>query len=709
MVRSLSSLPSDPDDHVSNPDSIDVHPAWLPPEAFRPLGSRRSLVCGEGLLVETVRDELAEAAARHGGSVRHETQPKAPTDGGYDVVLALRDRAPLPPEAAAVDAELRRAEGEPLGPEEFALARRERTTVVLADAPAGLLYGLFHLVRLGEAAFDARPLERHRPAMARRMLNHWDNVDVHPVMGQVERGYAGGSIFWREGALRPGPELDRVRSYGRLLASIGVNALSVNNVNVHATEARLLTDRLNDVATIAGLLRPYGVRVHLSVSFAAPIILGGLPTADPLDERVRDWWATVTRRVYEAIPDFGGYVVKADSEGQPGPFAYGRSHADGANLLADALAPYGGVVHWRAFVYNHRQDWRDRSTDRARAAYDHFAPLDGQFRDNAILQVKYGPMDFQPREPISPVLAAMPRTRLAMELQITQEYTGQQRHVCYLGPLWSEVLGFGFWGPDGPTVADVVTGRGAEGGGLVAVSNVGDDFFWTYHPLAQANLYAYGRLAWSPRLDPAAILDEWIGLTFTPAATRDPELLRRALHAVMDESWRTYERYTAPLGVGFMVRPGSHYGPDVDGYEYTPWGTYHFADRDGVGVDRTRATGTGFTGQYPSPWSDIYESRERCPDELLLFFHHVPYSHVLRSGATVIQHIYDTHFAAVEEVREMRRQWQRIADLVDPAVDARVRELLDEQLRCAEEWRDQINTYFHRKSGVPDAHGRRIY
>jgi alpha-glucuronidase len=295
--------------------------------------------------------------------------------------------------------------------------RRDGVTVVRADEPAGLLYGLFHVVRLGESAFGAdRPAEAHRPALERRMLDHWDNVDVHPVMGQVERGYSGGSIFWRDGDLRE--DLSRVRAYARLLAACGVNAVTVNNVNVHATETRLLTDRLGDIATIAGLLRPYGIRVHLSVSFAAPVTVGGLPTADPLDEAVRRWWAATTRRVYETIPDFGGYVVTADSEGQPGPLTYGRSHADGANLLAEALAPHGGVVRWRAFVYNHRQDWRDRSTDRARAAFDHFAPLDGQFRDNAILQVKYGPMDFQTREPVSPVIAAMPCTVPILESRV---------------------------------------------------------------------------------------------------------------------------------------------------------------------------------------------------------------------------------------------------------------------------------------------------
>ena len=660
--------------------TIDVHPAWLPPEAFRALGSRRVLVQGDGLLVDTVRDEIARACDQYGGSL---LQASGTDDEPADLVFALG--------------------GSELGEEGYALTSHGGVATVLAGRPAGLLYSLFHVVRLGEEAFaPGRPAEVHRPATRRRMLDHWDNVDRHPVMGQVERGYAGGSLFWADGALRD--DLSRVRAYGRLLAACGVNAVAVNNVNVHAAEARLLTDRLGEVARIADELRPYGVRVHLSVSFAAPVVLGGLPTADPLDEDVRVWWAAATRQVYETIPDFGGYVVKADSEGQPGPFGYGRTHADGANLIADALAPYGGVVHWRAFVYNHQQDWRDRSTDRARAAYDHFSPLDSQFRDNAILQVKHGPIDFQPREPVSPLIAAMPATRLAVEFQATQEYTGQQRHVCYLAPMWSEVLAFRPWGSDGPAVA-----AAADGGDLVAVSNAGDDQFWTGHPLAQANLYAFGRLAWAPQSDPLAVLDEWIELTFVPSGTADPERLRRALHAMMDESWRTYERYTAPLGVGFMVRPGHHYGPDVDGYEYTPWGTYHFADRDGVGVDRTRATGTGFTGQYPQPWSQVYESLEQCPDELLLFFHHVPYGHLLHDGSTVIQHIYDTHFEGAEQAAQLRLTWEQAAGLVPGDLFARVRDRLDEQARSAEEWRDQINAYFFRKSGVPDAKGRRIY
>ncbi|MEU9582422.1 alpha-glucuronidase [Streptomyces werraensis] len=650
-------------------DPGDFDAAWLPDAAFRAVGARRSLVRGgPDPLADTVRGELADARARFGGE-------------------AVRDRD-------AAEFVLEVTGGSP-DDESYTLQRERGTTTLTAPSGRGLLYGLFHVVRLGEDAFTGDLAPRtHRPALATRMLDHWDNVAVHPVMGQVERGYAGGSLFWADGEARG--DLGRVRAYGRLLAACGINAVTVNNVNVHATEARLLTDRMGDVAAIAGTLRPYGIRTHLSVSFAAPMLLGGPDTADPLDPAVRDWWAAATARVYEAVPDFGGYVVKADSEGQPGPFAYGRSHADGANMLAAALEPHGGTVHWRAFVYDHRQDWRDRSTDRARAAYDHFTPLDGEFADNAVLQVKHGPMDFQVREPVSPLIGAMPDTRLAVELQVTQEYTGQQKHVCWLGPMWSEVLRFR---PDG----EVPAGRLADG--LVAVSNAGDDRFWTGHPLAQANLYTFGRLAWDPAADPRAVLDEWIALTHPGA----PDRLAGGLHAILDGSRATYEKYTAPLGVGFMVQPGHHYGPSVDGYEYSPWGTYHFADRDGIGVDRSVATGTGYAGQYAEPWARLYESPDTCPDELLLFFHHVPYGHVLHSGKTVIQHIYDTHFEGVEEAEEARRVWAGLADLVEPERHTRVTRRFEEQLRSAREWRDQINSYFLRKSGVPDAHGRTIH
>lgn len=673
------------------------HPAWLPDDAFAAIGSRRVVVAGDGVLAGTVAEEVAAATARFGGSFSRLEVGDGVSDAELVLTLAHFDSSSADHSADhSID-------------ESFRFTREAGAVVVQAETDAGLLHGLFHVVRLGEAAFEGPDAdETHAPATGLRMLDHWDNVDAHPVMGQVERGYSGGSIFYDNGFVRA--DLSRVERYARLLAAVGINRVAINNVNVHEREARLLTDDLGDVVRIAAVFRRWGIQVHLSVSFASPITLGGLATSDPLDPGVAHWWVRTAGRVWDAIPDFGGFVVKADSEGQPGPFAYGRTHADGANMLAAAVEPYDGLIHWRAFVYDHRQDWRDRSTDRARAAFDHFQPLDGTFSDNVIVQVKYGPLDFQVREPVSPVLAAMPRTRIALELQVTQEYTGQQKHAVYLGPQWSQILGFRFWdeaGGDGgsPTVADLATGRGKAAGGFAAVSNVGDDEFWTGHPFAQANLYAYGRLCWDPALDPATVLDEWVGLTFPGA----PDAVGQAVHAVLDRSWETYEQYTAPLGVGFMVRPGHHYGPDVDGYEYTPWGTYHFADRDGIGVDRTARSGTGYASQYPSPWREAYESLATCPDELLLFFHHVPYSHVLHSGKTVIQHVYDTHFEGVERVETMIRAWSAVSKLVDPRLSERVADRFAEQLRSATEWRDQVNTYFLRKSGVPDERGRTIY
>ncbi|QAY61991.1 alpha-glucuronidase [Xylanimonas allomyrinae] len=669
----LPSLPVDPS----------VHPAWLPQAAFAPLGSRRVAVAvDDSPVARTVLAEVTAAVAAHGG------ESVAP--GAADVELALR------PDAAA-------------DPEAFTLTRAAGVVAVTAADARGLLYGLYHLVRLGEEAFTGADgtwtIAPHTPL---RMLDHWDNIAVHPVMGQVERGYAGGSIFYDDGAVRA--DLTRVAQYARLLAASGINRVAINNVNVGPLETRLLDDLLPDVARIAGVFRPYGITTHVSVSWAAPVRLGGLTTSDPFAPEVQEWWARAADRVWAAVPDFGGFVIKADSEGQPGPFAYGRTHADGANMLAAAVAPHGGLIHWRAFVYNHQQDWRDRRTDRAKAAYEHFAPYDGTFADNVIVQIKHGPLDFQVREAMSPAIAAMPGTRVAPEFQVTTEYLGHQKHAVYLGRMWSQLLGFPYWGTGGRTLADVAAGRHPDGdgtrvGGLAAVSNVGDDVFWTGHPLAQANLYAWGRLTWDPSADPVAILDEWIGLTFPDA----PAVVRETLHAVLDESWETYEQYTAPLGVCFMVQPGSHYGPSPDGYEYSPWGTYHFADRDGIGVDRTRATGTGFTGQYPAPWCDVYESLETCPDELLLFFHHVPYTHVLHSGKTVVQHVYDTHFEGLERVLESVRRWTETLDAFPADLADRVTERFAEQVRSTTDWRDVINTYFLRHSGVPDAHARQIF
>lgn len=570
-----------------------------------------------------------------------------------------------------------------------------------AAAPAGVLYGVFHLLRImgtGGSVQNLNLLEN--PVNQLRMINQWDNMDE-----SVERGYAGSSIFYENN--RVTSNLQRIQDYARLLVSSGINAIAINNVNVHRVESRLLTEFLPDVAELAAVFRAYSIKVFLSINYASTIEIGGLSTADPLDAEVREWWSGVTSQVYAAIPDFGGFLVKADSENRPGPFTYGRDHADGANMLAEALKPHGGIVIWRCFVYNCKQDWRDRTTDRARAAYDHFRPLDGRFMDNVILQIKNGPIDFQVREPISPLLGAMPQTNQVIEFQIAQEYTGQQRHVCYLVPQWKEILNFDTrLQGEGTTVKRIVDGsvHGNPYSGCAAVSNIGKDTNWTGHLLAQANLYGYGRLSWNPELSAEEIADEWITLTFGSDGT-----LSRTLLSILMDSWEIYESYTAPLGVGFMVNPDYHYGPNVDGYEYSMWGTYHFADCHGIGVDRTRATGTGYTAQYERVNMEMYESVERCPDELLLFFHHVPYTHVLHSGKSVIQHIYDTHFEGAERAAGLLSAWMLMEGAVEQTAYGQVADRLAEQAEHAREWRDVINTYFFRKSGIADAHGRTIY
>lgn len=579
---------------------------------------------------------------------------------------------------------------------------RPPAIVLTGSTQASCLYAVFAFIRSLQAGQDILSLHRaERTRNGLRMVSHWDNID-----GTVERGYAGRSVFFADGEVTR--DAGRVRDYARLLASVGVNGVCVNNVNVTHAAARLLTgDHLRRLAGLAAIFRDYGIRLFLSASFDAPIALSGLPTADPLDEAVAAWWKRQVAQVYAHIPDLGGFQVKADSESRPGPSAYGRTQAEGANVLAAALRPHGGVLLWRAFVYNCWQDWRDRSTDRARACYDTFMPLDGAFAENVIVQTKLGPMDFQVREPASPLLTALRRTSQAIEVQITQEYTGQQKDLCFLHPQWHEVMS-GTAVVDGAasTLARVVSGHqtGRPLGGVTGVANVGDDPSWTGHVLAQANLYAFGRLAWDPGIAPRTVAAEWVTQTFGPA-----EPVASAVTGMLLDSWRVYEDYTAPLGVGWMVTPGTHYGPSVDGYEYSRWGTYHYADREGIGVDRTAATGTGFTAQYEPGQATVYEDIDSCPDDLLLFFHHVPYRHRLKSGKTVIQHIYDSHFDGAAGAGRLLETWQSLAGQLDPVRFEQVRARLELQVANAAEWRDVVNSYFFRKSGIADERGRRIF
>ncbi|TES52796.1 alpha-glucuronidase family glycosyl hydrolase [Halalkalibacterium halodurans] len=599
-------------------------------------------------------------------------------------------------------AEVSQAIKERLREEGYAIYSEKGRLVLVGKTETGVLYGTFHLLRLLQMRnhlHDLRIVENPRNQL--RMINEWDNMD-----GSIERGYAGGSIFFEHNKVTN--NLQRIRDYARILSSIGINAIAFNNVNVHEEETKLITRKfLPDVAKVANIFRQYGIKTFLSINYASPIQLGKLETADPLDEKVRAWWKETVADIYRYIPDFGGFLVKADSEHRPGPFTYGRNHAEGANMLAEALAPFGGIVLWRCFVYNCLQDWRDRKTDRARAAYDHFKPLDGLFHDNVVLQIKNGPMDFQVREPVSPLFGAMPKTNQMLEFQITQEYTGQQKHLCYLVPQWKEILDFDTFanGKESP-VKSIVDGSQFDYkvSGITAVSNVGNDENWTGHLLAQANLYGYGRLTWNPNLSTEEVTAEWTRATFG-----DNEEVIQTIHEMLLQSWPIYESYTAPLGVGWMVEPGHHYGPNVDGYEYSVWGTYHYADCHGIGVDRTVATGTGYTAQYFAENYELYEHLETCPDSLLLFFHHVPYTHKLKSGVTVIQHIYDTHFSGAEQAEQLLESWRSLEGKVDSERFQQVLERLEHQAEHAKEWRDVINTYFYRKSGIPDEKKRTIY
>lgn len=553
----------------------------------------------------------------------------------------------------------------------------EGERILVRGGLPGVLYGVYAL--LAHAA-GGEPLlqEFGLPHYPLRMLNHWDNMD-----GSVERGYAGRSLFFENNALRY--DTARIHRYARMLASVGINAVCLNNVNVRPPmDALILPPQATELAKLADILRLYGIRLLVSIEFSMPATQG-LGTADPEDPSVAAWWRERAAELYRHIPDLVGFLVKADSESRPGPFTYGRSHAQGANMLARALAPHGGLLFWRCFVYNSQQDWRDHSIDRPKAAYEHYAPQDGQFDDNVVLQIKNGPVDFQVREPVSPLLYAMPKTRKALELQLAQEYTGHQIDLFYEAPQWQDVLR-----ELPPGAADY----------LCAVSNLGDDANWCGHDLALANLYAFGRTAWTGQSQPETYAREWAGLSFPEAVEGMVDLLLR--------SPAVYERYAAPLGLGFMVNPHGHYGPNPEGYEFSRWGTYHRADTTAIGIDRS-SRGTGYTMQYTEAIRQRYDSPLTCPDELLLFFHRVRYDYIMRDGRSLVQRIYDDHFDGAQEALALQEAWQGLKDRVPDEVFIRVAARFARQVANAREWRDVINTYFYRKSGIADGQGRLIH
>ena len=568
-----------------------------------------------------------------------------------------------------------------------------RFVVVTGGGERGVLYGVFALLRkiALQQPLDALD-EKQIPYAPIRWVNHWDNLD-----GSIERGYGGRSIFWDNRHARE--DLTRVSDYGRMLASLGINACSINNVN--ADPRILASDLLPEIARIAEAFRPWGVRVALSIDFGSPKSMGGLDTFDPLDPRVAQWWIAKVDEIYRAVPDLAGLIIKADSEGRVGPSAYGRTHADAANVVARALRPHGGLLFYRGFVYDHHMDWRNPKNDRARAADDNFRPLDGKFEDNAVIQIKNGPIDFQVREPASPLVGTLEKTNQAIELQITQEYFGQGRHTVFLAPMWKEVLNFdmhsrGAGTPVKALAAGKVSARPT--GGFVGVANVGLAENWFGNHLSQANLYAFGRLAWNPDLNAGEILNEWTRLTFGA----DPQIAS-VVNEIQLTSWKTYENYTGPLGLQTLTDiTGNHYGVAVEASERNGWGQWHNADERGVGMDRSVKSGTGFAGQYRPGVAKAYESPASTPDELLLFFHHVPYTHRLHSGSTVIQHLYDSHYEGAEAVENYARRWRSLQGLVDERRYLEILAQLEYQTGQAEVWRDAVVNWFLKTSGIPD-------
>ena len=562
---------------------------------------------------------------------------------------------------------------------------------ITASNPIGLLYGAYELIRLqntdayntgsgNQQNFSKAIDETEKPQVGLRILNHWDNLD-----GSIERGYAGKSIFkWEEiklGKNGKGGSIskslhDRLITYARANASLGINGSVLNNVN--ASPKMMTAEYINKVKIIANILRPYGIRVYLSINFASPMALGYTKTADPLDKKVQQWWKKKAKEIYATIPDFGGFLVKANSEGQPGPGDYHRTHADGANMLADAVKPYGGIIMWRSFVYgaNHKGE------DRVKQAVSEFKGMDGKFRDNVILQSKNGPLDFQPREPYAPIFDNIKQTPQIAELQITQEYLGQSKHLTYLAPMWKEF--FGFVNPDRLV-------------GISGVANIGDDANWCGHPFSQANWYAFGRLAWNPSLTAEEIAHEWLVQTYE----NQDEKFTKPVEMMMMTSREACVNYMMPLGLHHIFKFDHHYGPEPDGFiasyplEWCPV-YYHKADAQGIGFDRS-SKGTDAVGQYPEPYRSLYDNIETCPEEYLLWFHHVPWTYKMKSGSTLWQELcmkYNMGVAMVEVYRDFwhtsAKQYMKGHEQEWQHTDS----LLNVQLENAKEWRNTCLKYF---------------
>ena len=574
-----------------------------------------------------------------------------------------------------------------LGDEGFSINCIGNHVAVTANTDAAKLYAVFYLKRLADCGIKIADkfLVTEKPAFRYRVLNHWDNPNL-----TVERGYAGKSLWkWEElpGKIRPEYE-----EYARANASIGINGTVLNNVNA---DARMLSrEYLEKVKVLADIFRPYNLKVYLSLNFAAPKHLAGLKTSDPLDKDVIKWWNDKVAEIYSIIPDFGGFLVKANSEGQSGPQDYGRTHADGANMIADALKPYGGIVMWRAFVY------APESPDRAKQAVEEFKPLDGQFRDNVIIQIKNGPVDFQPREPFSPLFGQMEKTNVMAEMQITQEYLGHSNHMVYLHPMWKECLDSDtYQNGKGSTVAAETLGKvhgNTKYSAIAGVTNIGDSVNWCGHHMAQANWYAFGRMAWNPDLSSEQIIDEWIKQTFTA----DKKFVEPVAKMLL-ESREACVKFEMPMGLHHCFSGAGHYGPGPwDRSSRPDWepAYYHKAAADGIGFDRTSKTGTDAVSQYHEPLRSLYDNVETCPKELILWFHHLPWDYKMKSGRTLWDELCYTFEEGIKEARGFISTWESVEKYVDPYRYGQIHDKLIRQAKDAIWWRDALMLYFQQFS-----------
>lgn len=640
-------------------------------------------VIGESATLNIVKDELQKGL----NEILGITIPEISGKNQQRLIIACKAGSSEVLKNKELESELKNA-----GDEGFVIKslklKEGQVIVITGNSEIGVLYGTFHFLQMLQTGKEISNLNLvSSPKIKLRILNHWDNLD-----GSIERGYAGKSLWdWET---LPGKIDQRYRDYARANASVGINATVLNNVN--ANPAMLTPEYLEKVAALANVFRPYGLKVFLSVKFSSPVNIGGMETADPLVPEVQEWWKKKVAEVYKYIPDFGGFLVKANSEGQPGPQNYNRTHAEGANMLADALKPFGGIVMWRAFVYDNNVP-----DDRAKQALNEFQPLDGQFRDNVLIQVKNGPIDFQPREPFHPLFGVMPKTPLMMEFQITQEYLGQATDLCYLAPLYKECLDSDTNAKGkGSTVAKVIDGslENHKLTGIAGVTNTGSDRNWTGHLFGQANWFAFGKLAWNDHLTSEEIADEWIKVTFSS----DPEVIK-TIKKIMLDSRENSVNYMTPLGLHHIMGNGHHFGPG-------PWVNrgradwtsiyYHRADSNGIGFDRT-STGSNATGQYFKPVAEKFNNLETCPDELLLWFHHLPWNYKMRSGKTLWDELCHHYYSGVEGVNEMQKEWNSMNGKIDKEEFEFVKGKIEKQLKLAEWWRNSCVLYFQQYSKMP--------